>query len=197
MRKYLLSKKLKINSYVTHNGRSAEFSVNDPEGNVIEFVQHNGVMLGHGSVDLQGEISSHLIHAGFIVHDRAAQDRFYRDLLGFKLYWHGGMKDSATDWVDMQVPDGTDWIEYMLNPPAKPDPRLAGILDHIALAVPDVRAAAAQLKDAAKEKPQIGRDGKWQLNLYDPDLTRVELMEPAPVNKPCCSEYTGKHPVLH
>ena len=106
------------------------------------------------------------------------------------------MKDSATDWVDMQVPDGTDWIEYMLNGPAKPDPRLAGILDHIALAVPDVRAAAAKLNDAAKEKPQIGRDGKWQLNLYDPDLTRVELMEPAPVQKPCCSEYTGKHPVL-
>jgi hypothetical protein len=36
-------------------------------------------------------------------------------------------------------------------------------------------------------KPQIGRDGKWQLNLYDPNLTRVELMEPKPVRKPCCS----------
>jgi len=37
------------------------------------------------------------------------------------------------------------------------------------------------------EKPQIGRDGKWQLNLYDPNQTRVELMEPRPVRKPCCS----------
>jgi hypothetical protein len=43
-------------------------------------------------------------------------------------------------------------------------------------------------------QPQIGRDGKWQLNLYDPDGTRVELMEFAPVEKPCCSEYTGPHP---
>ncbi len=25
------------------------------------------------------------------------------------------MKDDRTDWVDMRVPDGTDWFEYMLN----------------------------------------------------------------------------------
>jgi len=25
------------------------------------------------------------------------------------------------------------------------------------------------------------------LNLYDPNLTRMELMEPEPVGKPCCS----------
>ena len=39
----------------------------------------------------------------------------------------------------------------------------------------------------SSEKPKIGRDGKWQLSLYDPNLTRVELMEPKPVEKPCCS----------
>jgi hypothetical protein len=37
------------------------------------------------------------------------------------------------------------------------------------------------------EKPKIGRDGKWQLNLYDPNGTRAELMEPKPVQTPCCS----------
>ena len=37
------------------------------------------------------------------------------------------------------------------------------------------------------EGPKIGRDGKWQLNLYDPNLTRMELMEPEPVQEPCCS----------
>jgi len=36
-------------------------------------------------------------------------------------------------------------------------------------------------------EPSIGRNGKRQLNLYDPDLTRVELMEPKPVRTPCCS----------
>jgi hypothetical protein len=33
-----------------------------------------------------------------------------------------------------------------------------------------------------------------QLNLYDPDLTRVEMMEFQPAEKPCCSEFTAKHP---
>jgi len=32
------------------------------------------------------------------------------------------------------------------------------------------------------------------LNLYDPDATRVELMEFTPVEKPCCSEYSGNQP---
>jgi len=49
-------------------------------------------------------------------------------------------------------------------------------------------------KSSDAEKPQLGKDGKWQLNLYDPDLTRVELMEFRPAAKPCCSEYRGPHP---
>jgi hypothetical protein len=40
--------------------------------------------------------------------------------------------------------------------------------------------------------PKIGRDGKWQLNLYDPNLTRAELMEPKPVQPPCCSPFLDK-----
>jgi catechol 2,3-dioxygenase-like lactoylglutathione lyase family enzyme len=107
------------------------------------------------------------------------------------------MKDGETDWVDMQVPDGTDWIEYMLNVDPNADKKELGVMNHIALGVPDVRAAAKQLEKNGvplAEKPGIGRDGKWQLNLYDPDDTRVELMEFSPVEKPCCAEYTGNHP---
>jgi len=44
------------------------------------------------------------------------------------------------------------------------------------------------------EEPRIVRNGKGQLNPYHPDQTRVELMEFTPVEKPCCSEYTGPHP---
>ena len=70
-------------------------------------------------------------------------------------------------------------------------------MNHIALGVPDVPAAAMQLESNGmklSEPPKVGRDGKWQLNLYDPDGTRVELMEFTPVEKPCCSDYTGSHP---
>jgi hypothetical protein len=41
------------------------------------------------------------------------------------------------------------------------------------------------------EKPKIGRDGKWQLNLYDPNGTRAELMEPKPVEKHRRASATG------
>jgi hypothetical protein len=70
-------------------------------------------------------------------------------------------------------------------------------MNHIALGVPDIHAAEKQLRANGwngTEQPKIGRDGKWQLNLYDPDETRVELMEFTPVQKPCCSDYTGPHP---
>ena len=134
-------------------------------------------------------ISTRIIHVGVVVKDRAAADRFYKDILGFKLQWQGGMKDTDTDWVAMRVPDGTDWLEYMLNV-NNPDPHQLGVMHHLSLGVPSIQAGyklalAARLQ--RQEKPQIGRDGKWQYNLYDPNFTRVELMEPKPVQKPCCS----------
>jgi hypothetical protein len=70
-------------------------------------------------------------------------------------------------------------------------------MNHISLGVPSVAEATKELKEkgySGFEEPKIGRDGKWQLNLYDPDQTRVELMEFTPVEKPCCSEFTGTHP---
>jgi hypothetical protein len=70
-----------------------------------------------------------------------------------------------------------------------PSPKELGVMHHFALGVPSVRASdQIVVKRGFKhEKPQIGRDGKWQLNLYDPNYTRVELMEPEPVREPCCS----------
>ena len=50
-----------------------------------------------------------------------------------------------------------------------------------------VAGESLRIEDVRCQPPKIGRDGKWQLNLYDPNLTRVELMEPKPVETPCCS----------
>jgi catechol 2,3-dioxygenase-like lactoylglutathione lyase family enzyme len=190
MRSYLADKGL-VAGGNAETSAGPEFAVNDPEGHLIAFTGPNNLPIDSSSRNRR------LIHAGFVVHDRVAEDKFYKDILGFHVYWHGGMKDGETDWVDMQVPDGTDWIEYMLNVPENADKHLLGVMNHIALGVPDVRAAAKELESKGmnlSEPPQIGRDGKWQLNLYDPDDTRVELMEFTPVEKPCCSEYTGPHP---
>jgi hypothetical protein len=43
-------------------------------------------------------------------------------------------------------------------------------------------------------KTQMGRDGKVQLNVFDPDFTRIEYMEFKPSGPICCSEFKAKHP---
>jgi lactoylglutathione lyase len=168
------------------------FDVTDPDGHDVEFVQFMPGSLhskNFGRFLPQTRISERIIHVGVVVKDQAAADRFYKDILGFKDIWHGGMKDSRPDWVDMRVPDGTDWLEYMLNV-QNPDPHTLGVMHHFALGVPSVKAGyETAIKNGYQttEKPKIGRDGKWQFNLYDPNFTRVELMEPKPAEKPCCS----------
>ncbi len=194
LHRYLEARGVKTGEIIDLDHESERFEVADPENHRIAFVQRRDI---HSTASTRSQVSGRLIHAGFTVHDRAAEDRFYKDILGFQVYWHGGMKDDETSWVDMQVPDGTDWIEYMLNVPPNADHHTLGVMNHIALGVPDIKAAQEQLlKNGWKpgEKPRIGRDGKWQLNLYDPDDTRVEFMEFTPTQKPCCSEYTGRHP---
>jgi len=198
VRKYLAGQGVKVPEKVNTGGDGTLwFAMKDPEGNPIEFVQARPELTGRNP---EVPVSKVMIHAGFVVHDRETEDKFYKDLLGFRLYWHGGMKDGETDWVDMQVPDGTQWLEYMLVKAGQQlSPKTLGVLNHIALGVPDMSDAAQLLKTRGwkptdNEKQQIGKDGKWQLNLYDPDGTRVELMEFTPVQTPCCAPYTGQHP---
>ena len=105
------------------------------------------------------------------------------------------------------MPDGTDWIEYMTvaGPETKGIPptmkqETAGVLNHFSLGVFNVEKSmnllyAGDRLTARHSPPQIGRDGKWQLNMYDPDGTRAELMEFQAAVKPCCSEFTASSPL--
>lgn len=202
LQRYLLSRNVQVEGEVHTQADGAQFLwVQDPEGHRIQFVQlpTHGHLLPVGTakvpVEKRQQISHHILHAGFIVHDRAEEDHFFRDVLGFREGWQGGMKDDRTDWIDMQVPDGTDWIEYMMHGTAPPTAAESGGLNHFALGVPNIQQAADLLRQGGwhstpRQKAQLGRDGKWQLNLYDPNGTRVELMEFRPVQTPCCSPYT-------
>jgi catechol 2,3-dioxygenase-like lactoylglutathione lyase family enzyme len=154
----------------------------DPGGHHICIVQDDPPTLTYAHKVL----GMRLVHAGFIVRNRDSMEIFYKDILGFHSYWHDGIKDSETNWMDMQVPDGTDWIDFMLNVRANADKQTLGIMNHIALGVPDVRAAAKVLESRgvkSPEKHQIGPDG-----------TCIELMEFTPLQPPCCNPYTGLFP---
>jgi len=196
LRRYLTQKGLKPGQIQGRSDHSLSFVVDDPEGHHVEFVER---AKDESAPAEPNAVSRRMIHAGFLVYNRAAADHFYREVLGFRPYWHGGMKDNETDWVSLQVPDGTDWLEYMLNQPAHPDLRLTGVMNHISYGVADMKKAQAVLeshgwKEHGDEHAQMGRDGKRQLNVFDPDLTRIELMEFKPAEKPCCSDFTAPHP---
>ena len=198
LRKYLESHGVAVPSMVMKGNDGGQyFEVKDPEGNGVQFVQPP---THPGSVPTN-PLSKHMIHIGYLVHDPAAEDTFYRALLGFRPYWHGGMKDDTTDWISQQVPDGTDGLEYMLvkgpektGIPASMSQETLGVLDHFSLGVTKMQPVVTSLYEGDKltgkhSWAQIGRDGKWQFNLYDPDGIRVELMEFQPAGKPCCSPF--------
>jgi catechol 2,3-dioxygenase-like lactoylglutathione lyase family enzyme len=197
LRKYLLANGVKAQEIQRRSDQSLAFMVSDPEGHHVEFVERSKTESTPTPPDTA--VSHHMIHTGFIVHNKEAEDHFYRELLGFRPYWHGGMQDDKTDWISIQVADGTDWLEYMLNQPEHPDLQRTGVMNHISLGVSDMPKAQALLESHAwkvhgGEHPQMGRDGKRQLNVFDPDYSRIELMEFKPAQKPCCSDFTASHP---
>jgi catechol 2,3-dioxygenase-like lactoylglutathione lyase family enzyme len=179
--------------------KAGEFGVRDPEGNLVIFVQSGSNKVVAKAPPSPNATSKRIIHVGFIVRDAAKEDAFWRDILGFHPYWHGGRTEQRTDWQSIQVPDGTDWLEYMLNISPTPTLKEAGVQDHFSLGVSHMSDAVAALtknkcEGANCSKTQVGRDGKVQLNLFDPDLTRVEFMEFLASGEPCCSPLLGKQP---
>jgi catechol 2,3-dioxygenase-like lactoylglutathione lyase family enzyme len=166
--------------------------VKDPEGNDVQFIQYlpGSLHARHtGEFLSPRRLSTEALHVGYRIHDAAAMDAFYQKILGYRLMWKGGSNDRDFRWISMIVPDGTEWLEYMVDT-GTPSPRTLGIWNHLAFGTLDQQAVARQVLDrgyAAAATPKIGRDGRWLMDLYDPDLTRVEFMIRKPVETPCCS----------
>ena len=186
----------------TGSDGSRWFTTKDPEGNEVQFVQPGRAPALQRTAQ---PISDHIIHMGYLVHNRADEDRFYREVLGFRPYWFGAMQPDHVDWISQQVPNGHDWLEYMMvgdgsdTPLDHVDARELGVLNHFSLGVKNMEQAVTTLIQQDRlsprhDGPQMGKDGKWQANLYDPDGTRVELMEFQPVAKPCCSSFAAESP---
>jgi catechol 2,3-dioxygenase-like lactoylglutathione lyase family enzyme len=194
LERYMKSKGVAIEKPL-HDGM---FAVRDPEGNLVWFVQTGANKQVAHMKPSSRAISKRIIHVGYVVKDEAKENTFYQDILGFRPYWHGG-RNNGRSWVSQQVPDGTDWIEFMLNIPADASLKSIGVNDHVSLGTADMAQVETALKangckDTECGKSQVGLDGKVQNNLYDPDLSRVEVMEFTPRETPCCSPILGKAP---
>jgi catechol 2,3-dioxygenase-like lactoylglutathione lyase family enzyme len=196
MRAYLRSKGFPVkpgNGGKTKAGDYA-FEIRDPDGTLVEFVQSlpSGVEArDKGRFMPPARISHAIYHAGFLVGNAEESMAFYEGVLGFREFWRGGKKPGVLNWIDLRVPNGQDYIELMLYTKL---PKSYGTQNHVSLVVPNMQKAVAELQSrpyfntylATYGKAldvHVGVNGKRQVNLYDPDGTRVELMEPFTANR--------------
>jgi catechol 2,3-dioxygenase-like lactoylglutathione lyase family enzyme len=188
LRAYLASKGVKVPSEA-HRVRigNLAFNIVDPAGHTVEITQYTPdgwTMKAKGQYMSDTQISHRMMHIGIIVTDLDAEYKFYTDILGFKETWRGSSSGTALSWVNLKVPDGDDYLEFMLYKDA-PDPTQRGSAHHLCLQVPDVAASIVTLQanpyDKTYGRPietHLGINRKRQANLFDPDGTRTEIMEP-------------------
>lgn len=210
MRAYLRSKGFDVkpaNGGKTRTGDYA-FEIKDPDGTLVEFVQSlpTGIEAeSAGKFMPETRISNSIYHVGFLVGNLDESLAFYEGVLGFTETWRGASTPQELSWVNLRVPDGSDYIELMLYRGA---PTGYGTKNHVSLVVPDVQKAMATLEARPAYKTyltyakplemHVGKNGKRQVNLYDPDGTRVELMEEQTVDgKPRAASTAPPPPPAH
>jgi len=188
MRDYLAARGVAVPDKVGR-GRigNLNYFIRDPDGHTVEIVQYlpdGWTMRTRGEFLPDTRISTNMPHLGILVGDLDAAKNFYEGILGFHEIWRGTKNPKVLNWVHEQIPDGKGFVEFMLYSEL-PAPDQRGKYHHLCLEVPNVDNAKAILEQRAARigytRPmeiQTGINHKRQLNVYDPDGTRVELMEP-------------------
>ena len=132
------------------------------------------------------------------------RDQFWNNNPGTALIpAHGGsQRPPETTWVSLQVPDGTDWLSPLLNAPTKSLP-LEAVREHGTTSRsgshpqrrmwsprwPAITATAPTCSPPALANGEL--DGPTSST---PTRPAIRTPRPAPVQEPCCSPFTGKHP---
>ena len=178
---------------VVKKGRigNSNFSVKDPDGHIVEFVQYepDGWTVRDNGKHMSGDrISAYIRHVGVTVRSLDKSLAFYRDILGCSETWRGSSDGKILSWVNMKLPHSDDYVELMLysDPPSL---ERLGVMNHLCLEVKDVPASAEALKSrvarSGYDRPvehKVGINRRRLMNLFDPDGTRSELMEPGTVD---------------
>jgi catechol 2,3-dioxygenase-like lactoylglutathione lyase family enzyme len=168
------------------------FAIRNPPGQKLEYLEFTQYMPGGWHRQSAGKslserrMSMHFEHAGIIPSDFEVAKHFYVDQLGFQVVWDY-KKDGRTTLLHLRLP-GPSGDHVELGNPAKPlTGKWIGVAAHMAFTVPDIQVAYQQAIDRGftgeLKPPLFGADERWQLNLYDPDGSRVEFMSPKPKGK--------------
>ena len=167
------------------------FFAEDPDRHTVEFVQYepSGWTLQNAGRFLpKSRISARMSHVGITVKDLGKSLAFYRDILGLAETWRGSSDGITLSWVTERLPESNDYIELMLLR-ATPSTDQLHVLHHFCLEVGDAGAAAEALGKRTlpagcrpSDPIRTGRNRKRQVNCYDPDGTRVEIMDATTVD---------------
>ncbi len=165
------------------------FHMADPDDNAFEVMQYTPESLsvqGVGKHLSDERVSRRLLHVGLPV-SKPETAKLYIETLGFREFWRANSPTGDATMAtlsNLKVPNGDDYIEWHLSRrPLQPFGERKGPY-HIALEVPDMAKAIVMIKakpafkDYKREvESHVGQNHRYQGNFYDPDGTRVELME--------------------
>jgi lactoylglutathione lyase len=198
MHRYLAAHRVNASDTTTSEKNGAvKFSLRDPDDHFIEIMQS-----APDSRSLPDtRISTRISHVGILVGDLAAALTFYRGILGGSETWRGGANPKVLSWVNVKVPEGEDYLEFILYQ-TLPAPSKRGGKHHFCLEVPDIKKTGATLLERAARigytqaiEIKTGINRRRQINLFDPDGTRVEVMEPNTVDGVPVPSSTAPPPV--
>lgn len=177
-----------------------DFRVVAPGGMVCGFVQCGERQCrtpDFGGASSDRRISPKMSHVGFMTPDPEAALDFFVGVLGFREVWRGGPDPEKVSWIHLRLPEGEETVELMLFE-KRPDRAGAGRMNHICLEVSDMDAAretllARNLPDGCPQPTSVsvGINRKRQINYYDIDGSRVEIMEDHTIDGSIAPSSTG------
>ena len=189
MHSYLASRGVNVPEKLSRDeAGELSFRFDDPDGNTIEMVQFtsNNPPLGKSDKSMSSaEISKHLSSVGFPVRSFQKSQQFYSTILGFSEFWNNSAGGEAPRLVNLRVPDGQDYIAYMLYEGGYPSVEQLAVMERSTLIVQDMRKAVSDLKSRSAFATyghditaHVAPNNKWAANLFDPEGIRIQLMEP-------------------
>lgn len=185
MRGYLESEHVQIVKDI-HTGRIGNpfLTVQDPDGHLIEILEYSTnsqTAKASGKFMPDSRVSGHITHVGILINSVGTSMKFYRDVLGFRETARGGGTGGQPEWVNLQLPDGNDFIELIpFSGVASPIQLKAQ--NHMGLGTSDVQKSLTMLQNRAPagsltSAVQSGGNLPLRANIFDPDGVRIELMQ--------------------
>jgi catechol 2,3-dioxygenase-like lactoylglutathione lyase family enzyme len=173
--------------WVARDSPDRALQFEDPAGNVIQ-VKEPGTL---PVADRTHAFSSHLQHVGMAVARarEAAAIAFYRDTLGLPESFRMSGADGRLDLVKFRLPGpGGELIELIFcDPPL--NKWAAGAIDHVNFEVADIDDAyralhLGGLTSLFRGLPKVNGERLWAIDIFDPELTRVEIQVIPPAKEP-------------